>query len=131
MMRCGTARGSAIKVVRSTGSLEMAVRVLGDGMFVGNDQPQRYCANCGAELRVGTSSCMSCGAAIRNTDTPESGHDALDFESTPEKRLPKEVGPRPDEVGARRSPRDVYRECDLHRRFFLEAREGWFDSPNG
>lgn len=39
-------------------------------MSEGSEQPQRYCTNCGAELRAGTDFCVSCGAKTA-PDTPE------------------------------------------------------------
>ncbi len=93
-------------------------------MSNGLGSSQRYCTNCGAELRAGNSFCRSCGVAINSTDIPESISDAPTFESAPEKEHPHEAGPRPEEEVAESSPRNAYREYDLHRRFFQEAREG-------
>ncbi len=88
------------------------------------NQPQRFCTNCGAALTAGTGFCVSCGVALSPPDPPEIANDATDFESPTEKERPNEARPRPDEEVAGRTPRDIYREYDLHRRFFQEAREG-------
>ncbi len=50
---------------------------------------QRYCGNCGAKLRVGTSFCVSCGTSLApKPDPPASSYEAaaLDSESQPEGR---------------------------------------------
>ncbi len=86
---------------------------------------QRYCGNCGAEIRSGTSFCVSCGASLTpNSQTPANSDDAV-----------ASVGASETEEGSSRnystskdqddgSAQDIYDEYALHRRFFQEARNG-------
>lgn len=45
----------------------------------GNEQPQRYCQNCGAEVRPGTSFCVSCGKSL--FQEPESSSNTFEAPS--------------------------------------------------
>ncbi len=86
---------------------------------------QRYCRNCGAEIRSGTSFCVFCGASL--TPNPETSASPDDTVAS--------VGASETEDGSRRdystskdqdggSAQDIYDEYALHRRFFQEARDG-------
>ncbi len=59
------------------------------------ERPQRYCTNCGAALRAGTSFCVSCGVALSATGSPDITNDTPTLESTPEEGQPNEAEPRP------------------------------------
>ena len=49
----------------------------------GAEQQQRYCTNCGAEIRPGTSFCVSCGVSlVQGPETHESVHEAATTENT-------------------------------------------------
>ncbi len=83
---------------------------------------QRYCGNCGAEIRSGTSFCVSCGTSLApNPETSASPDDTV-----------ASVGASGTEDGSSRasyeqdggSAQNIYDEYALHRRFFQEARDG-------
>lgn len=60
------------------------------------NQPQRYCTNCGAEIRSETSFCVSCGVALSPTDTSEITDDVPNFERAPQEEQANEAEePRP------------------------------------
>src|SRR5215213_3361228 len=90
----------------------------------GSEQQQRYCTNCGAEIRPGTHFCVFCGVILSSGDASEGTDDALDFEDAPREEPTNDEEPRSNEEAAGSSPQDIYRVYDLHRRFFQEAREG-------
>lgn len=93
-------------------------------MSENSERPQRYCTNCGAEIRAGTGFCVSCGVALSATGVLESTRDAPNLASASEEVQLSEAEPRPNEEVSGSSRQDVYREYDLHRRFFEEAHEG-------
>ncbi len=86
---------------------------------------QRYCGNCGAEIRAGTSFCVSCGASlVQDLDPPASSHDTVASGGNPktEDGLRRDHSTSKDQDGG--SPRSIYDEYALRRRFFQESRDG-------
>ncbi len=86
---------------------------------------QRYCGNCGTEIRSGINFCVYCGTSLApNPDPPASPDDTV-----------ASVGASETEDGSRRdystskdqdggSAQNIYDEYALHSRFFQEARNG-------
>ncbi len=85
----------------------------------------RYCGNCGAEIRKGTSFCVSCGAnLVQDPETPASAQDTSPSAHASEREdgSLRDYRASQDQDGG--SPRSIYDEYALHRRFFQEARDG-------
>lgn len=94
-------------------------------MSEGTEPQQLYCRNCGAEVRSGTSFCVSCGASLApESGTSASAHDAVTSggESVAEDGSRRDHhDPYEQDSGSTKS---IYAEYHLHKRFFQEARDG-------
>lgn len=101
-------------------------------MSEGSGQPQRYCRNCGAEVRSGIQFCVSCGASLApEPETSESAREdvtsAGEYEAKDESRQ-HHHDPSEQDGGSTQS---IYAEYHLLKRFFQEARDGLIRFSDG